>query len=145
MPTSEQKSVSEVLEKTRYQEVNLSKGPFDIADRVSKDGPRDIYEEIRKMLKDGQPYDLSRPPSGAAPDATPTEAEARIMQKLDPSGNPVEAYLQNIAGLRRHLEENYDYAKRVESHIDKQRQKVAHDVLSLQERLASIQTSKVRL
>jgi len=93
MPTSEQRSVSEVLEKNRYQEVNLSTGPFDIADRVSKDGPRDIYYEIRKTLKDGQPYDITRPPSGAAPDATPTKAEARIMQQLNPSGNPVEAYL----------------------------------------------------
>ena len=42
---------------------------------------------------------------------------------------------ENEKGLREHLEENYDYAKRVEGAIDGTRKRVAADILSLQGRL----------
>ena len=41
----------------------------------------------------------------------------------------------NQKGLTQHLEENYDYAKRVEGAIDGTRKRVAADILSLQGRL----------
>ena len=44
----------------------------------------------------------------------------------------VDSALKNDRGLRYHLEENYDYAKKVESAIDKTRQRLASDMLALQ-------------
>ena len=52
--------------------------------------------------------------------------------------SPVDVVLKKDSGLRHHLEENYDYAKKVESAIDKTRQRLASDMLALQSQLTQI-------
>ena len=52
--------------------------------------------------------------------------------------SPVDVQLKRDSGLKYHLEENYDYAKKVESAIDKTRQRLASDILALQSQLTKI-------
>ena len=52
--------------------------------------------------------------------------------------SPVDVVLKKDGGLRHHFEENYDYAKKVESAIDKTRQRLASDMLALQSQLTQI-------
>ena len=44
--------------------------------------------------------------------------------------------------IRRHLEDNYDYAKKVESAIEQSRKRIAKDMLAMQSKLVEIQTKK---
>lgn len=52
--------------------------------------------------------------------------------------SPIDVVLKKDSGLKHHLEENYDYAKKVESAIDKTRQRLASDMLALQSQLTQI-------
>ena len=100
-----------------YQKLHSAdQGPLSI-DRVTLDGPRDVVGDFAKLRKDGPAFDLS------------AEAGELSAQKLD-----------NKEGVQAHLEENYDYAKRIERAIQDARKSVAQDVVSMQDRLAIVQS-----
>ena len=89
-------------------------------DRVTRDGPRDVLGEAKEKALEGAFYDIRRDPTTLKV----TEAEARYLDKISSGSklaDPVERYNASIGGLKEHLEENYDYAKLVESAIDSQR------------------------
>ena len=115
-----------------YQKVKDSSGPLGI-DRVTLDGPRDRIGETHERIMSEPLYDTSYQPAQQM-----TQIESDIVNSSqndaqNPFGNTDQ--LEGVKGLREHLEENYDYAKRVEGAIDGTRKRVAADILSLQSRL----------
>lgn len=133
------KNATELLAESTQQGVNESKfNPLAI-DRVTTDGPKDFVGELKETLKSGPVYDLNKPAM-----ATVTEIEAsafegrRIGEAKVTHQNPVDQILNEANGIRDQLEENYDYAKEVESSIESQRQKLADDILKLQKSLIRV-------
>ena len=51
----------------------------------------------------------------------------------------VDQVWKDSPSVRYHLEENYDYAKKVESAIEQSRKRIAKDMLAMQSKLAEIQ------
>ena len=95
---------ADMMANMKYQSINDVNQPLSI-DRVTRDGPRDLVGDLQNKLKNGPIYDLARA-----------------------DGKQV---MSDTEGLRVHLEENYDYAKKVESAIDHTRKKVANDILAM--------------
>ena len=98
---------------------------------MSRDGPRDRVGDLQDRIQSGPIYDFNKAP--ATEEASEMEARAYysyIAQEENVS--TVDSALKNDRGLRYHLEENYDYAKKVESAIDKTRQRLVSDMLALQ-------------
>ena len=58
------------------------------------------------------------------------------------SQTPLAEYAGRVDGMQAHLEENYDYAKRIETSIDSSRKKIANDLLKMQSRLSEIKNKR---
>ena len=110
---------------------------------MSLDGPRDNLKEIKAEMREGPIYDKSKVDlmqlkQKSALEARQKKAASELMAveyqglKIDtapPSENMGETELW------KYLENNYNYAKRIESAIDIQRSKVAAELLHAQQRL----------
>ena len=99
---------------------------------------------MKDSMRDGPVYDMRRPPKhNPVSDVELMALEGR--QYGVPAAkynNPVDEMLSEAAGLREHLEENYDYAKEVEASIDHSRRQIAEDILKLQKNLTKVQKQK---
>lgn len=134
--TQAEKSAIETMAESRYQQVNDSNvGPLSI-DRVTRDGARDIVGDLQDKLRSGPFYDMSK-----APVLHQMTAEERSLV----SSSPLAQYEGQIEGLQAHLEENYDYAKRIEGSIDSSRKNIATELLAMQKQLSQIKDKKEAL
>jgi len=133
-----EKTPAEILADHKYQ-VLRSSGPLSI-DRVTQDGPRDLIGELKETLGSGPIYDVSKNPG--ATHTTEIESayfEGREVGQPDVGPkNLVDKYLQQVDGLRGHLEENYDYAKQIELAIDASRKKMASKILTMKTELSKV-------
>ena len=114
-------SATNILERSSYQAIK-EEGPLSI-DRVTQDGPRDLYGELKDELSSSPVYDMDKLPQMLLVSQVEMAAfEGRdLTEPAVQYKSPTDKILQEVDGLRDHMEENYDYAKEVESSIDSQR------------------------
>lgn len=118
MPSKDM-SAAELMADQRYQQINdAGTGPLSI-DRATRDGPRDLIGDAQNLIKSGPFFDLSKTPGTSKERGL--KAEENVMAAMNAytaETNPSQYFLNNVSQLRHHLEENYDYAKKVENAID---------------------------
>ena len=135
------KTAADMMADARYQKVKDDDAHRFAIDRVTLDGPRDLVGELKTKMKSGPIYDLSKRP-GTEPISEIEEATLQGRNFGEPTPvketNPVNQYLKEVLGLQSHLEENFDYAKKVESAIGGSRQHLASQLIELRARLDEI-------